>query len=149
MKDWFPVLHRHGLRHRRPESFPEMMEDFWRDPFRSFFVDREEMFPVVDVSESDKEIKVSAELPGMDPKDVSISLDGNRLTLRGEKKFEQEEKKEDYHRIERSYGSFCRVINLPGDVHEDQVKASFKNGVLTVVMPKTEKPVGRTIEIES
>jgi HSP20 family protein len=149
MKDWFPVLHRHGLRHRHPENLPEMMENFWRDPFPFLSFDREESFPVVDVSETDKAITVSAELPGMDPGDVSISLDRNRLTIKGEKKFDQEEKKENFHRVERSYGAFCRVLNLPGEVHEDQVKASFKNGVLTVVMPKTEKAAGRNIEIES
>ena len=149
MKDWFPVLHRHGFRQRRPENLPEMMEDFWHDPFRSFFFGREEAYPVVDMFESDKEITVTAELPGMDPGEVSISLDRNRLTIKGEKKFEQEEKKENFHRIERSYGTFCRVLTLPADVHEDQVRAAYKNGVLTIVMPKTEKALGRTIEIES
>jgi HSP20 family protein len=92
--------------------------------------------PRVDVSETEGEIKIEAEMPGVDEKDVEIVLSDGRLTIKGEKKQEKEEKKKDYHLVERSYGSFARSIGLPFDVDPDQVKASFAKGVLTVTVPK-------------
>ena len=92
---------------------------------------------------------IKAELPGLDPKDVEITIEGETLVLRGEKKFEDEEKKDDYHRIERSYGAFSRVIPLPGKVQEDTVKARFEKGVLTITLPRDVKDAPRTVTIES
>jgi HSP20 family protein len=94
------------------------------------------MAPRVDISETDGEIKVEAELPGVDEKDVEVVLSNGRLTIKGEKKQEKEEKKQDYHLVERSYGSFARSIALPCPADPDQVKASFAKGVLTVAVPK-------------
>jgi HSP20 family protein len=94
------------------------------------------MAPRVDVSETDTELKVEAELPGIDEKDVEVILNDGRLTIKGEKKQEKEEKKKDYHLVERSYGSFARSIALPFEADPDQVKASFAKGVLTVTVPK-------------
>lgn len=96
-------------------------------------------FPEIDVKETEKEMKVHAELPGMEEKDVEVLLDSDSLTIRGEKKHEEEEKGESYYRSERRYGSFCRVIPLTSEVESDKVEAKFKNGVLTVTIPKTEK----------
>jgi HSP20 family protein len=93
--------------------------------------------PKVNVAETEKEIQVTAELPGVEEKDVEVTIDGNALTIKGEKKAEKEEKNKDYHRIERSYGSFQRSFGLPKEVEQDKVEASFKNGVLTVKLPKT------------
>jgi HSP20 family protein len=94
------------------------------------------MAPSIDVSETDSEIKVEAELPGVDQKDVEVVVTDNVLTIKGEKKAEKEEKKKDYHLVERSYGGFARSVTLPFAAEPDKAKASFKNGVLTVTLPK-------------
>lgn len=93
--------------------------------------------PKVDIIEKDKEIVVSAELPGMDEKDIDVSISKNVLTLKGEKKAEKEEKNNGYYRMERSYGAFHRAIPLPGEVETDKIDATFKKGVLTIHVPKT------------
>lgn len=107
--------------------------------------------PRVDVSETDDEIRVSAELPGMDEKDVNVELDEKTLTIRGERKDEREEKDANWYRREQSYGSFHRTVALPAGVEGDKAKAKFKNGVLSVVLPKREeeKRKHKTIEIET
>ncbi len=92
--------------------------------------------PRIDVSETDAEIKIEAELPGVDEKDLEIVLSNGQLTIKGEKKAEKEEKKKDYHLVERSWGSFARSIGLPFEADPGQVKASFAKGVLTVTVPK-------------
>lgn len=108
-------------------------------------------YPKMDVSETDKEFKISAELPGMDEKDIDVSVSNEVLTIKGEKKAEKEEKKPNYYRMERSYGTFQRSIPLPTEVEKDQVQASFKKGVLSIVLPKSEKAVkeNKKIEIKS
>lgn len=94
------------------------------------------MAPRIDVSETESELKIEAELPGIDEKEVEVVLSQGRLTIKGEKKQEKEEKKKDYHLVERSYGSFTRSIPLPFEADADQIKASFAKGVLTVTVPK-------------
>lgn len=108
-------------------------------------------YPKMDVSESDKEFKITAELPGMEEKDIDVSISNEVLTLKGEKKAEKEEKKPNYFRMERSYGTFQRSIPLPAEVDRDKVQASFKKGVLSIVLPKSEKAVkeSKRIEIQS
>jgi HSP20 family protein len=103
--------------------------------------------PQVDVSENEKEIRVSAELPGMDEKDIDVSINRDSLTIRGEKREEKEDKGKDYYRMERSYGSFTRSVPLPVEVDIDKVDAKFKKGVLTVTLPKTAKAVEETKKI--
>lgn len=95
----------------------------------------------MNVSETDKEFRISAELPGVDEKDVDVTLDGDLLTIRGEKKFEQERggDQESYHFVERSYGSFQRSLQLPYAVRSEDVRAEFHNGVLTLTLPKSEQ----------
>lgn len=106
--------------------------------------------PKVDVSETDSEVKVTAELPGMEEKDIDIAVDGDVLTVKGEKKQEKEEKKEESYRLERSYGSFRRDIALPCKVAIDKVKATFAKGVLTVTLPKSpEAAKRRRISLEA
>lgn len=95
--------------------------------------------PRVDAIETGDAFEISAELPGMTEKDIEVSLSGNLLTLKGEKKAEKETKGKDYYRMERSYGSFHRSIPIPAEFVPEKVEASFKNGVLTVTLPKTEK----------
>jgi HSP20 family protein len=91
----------------------------------------------MNVSETDKEIRVTAELPGVSEQDIDVSLDDDVLTIRGEKKFERKDDKENFHFVERSYGTFQRSLRLPFSVNSDQVQASFENGILTVTVPKT------------
>jgi HSP20 family protein len=93
--------------------------------------------PAVDIVERDKEYEVTAELPGMDESNIDVSLSNGMLTLKGEKKEEKEEKKKDYYCSERRYGSFQRSFPLPEGVDADKIDASFKKGVLTLILPKT------------
>jgi len=97
--------------------------------------------PHLDIASTEKEYAISVEVPGVDQKDVKLEIAEGTLTVSGEKKQESEEKNRDYYRIERSYGSFQRVLSLPEDVDEDSIKATFKNGVLKITM--TRKPVSR------
>jgi len=134
---------------RELENLRREMDRLWE----SFFGERalepaETWFPALDVTETKDNIVVKAELPGIDPKDVEISLSGNVLTIKGEKKQEKEEKDENYHLVERRYGSFLRSIKLPVEVQEDKIEASCKNGVLKVVLPKSEKAKKKEIKIK-
>ena len=106
--------------------------------------------PTVDVSEDKDNMIIKAEMPGMKKEDVKISIQDNVLTLKGEKKQEKEEKDKNYHRVERSYGSFCRSFQLPTSVKTDKIKANYRDGVLNITLPKTEevKPKQIPISIE-
>jgi HSP20 family protein len=104
--------------------------------------------PTVDIVEDDKEYLIKAEIPGVDREDVKVSVEEGVLTIQGERKQEKEEKGKRFHRIERSYGTFLRTFSLPEDVAEDKVKAEFKNGVLTVHLPKAEKSKPKAIEVK-
>jgi len=107
--------------------------------------------PSLDVRENDKEVTIKAELPGMDEKDVELLVTENSLTLKGEKKEEKEDKGKDYYHMERSYGSFQRVIPLPEGIDINKVEAKFKKGVLSINLPKLEsaRTKGKKIEIKS
>ncbi|MDH5307285.1 MAG: Hsp20/alpha crystallin family protein [Myxococcales bacterium] len=103
--------------------------------------------PAVDVAEDDKQYSVTVEVPGINKNDVTLEIQDNVLTIRGEKRSEREEKKEQMRYVERSYGSFSRSFTLPSNAKADQVRAAFKDGVLTIEIPKTEEPKARTISI--
>jgi HSP20 family protein len=94
--------------------------------------------PKLDVSETDKEVHVTVELPGLSEKDLDVELVDDRLKIRGEKKDSREVKEHNFHRMERTFGSFERVVSLPAKVQRDGVEATFKDGVLSVVLPKVE-----------
>jgi HSP20 family protein len=104
--------------------------------------------PIVDVFEEKDEIVVKAELPGIEKDNIEVNLTDHTLTIKGEKKKEEEVKEENYYRAERSYGSFLRTLDLPRDVRADQLKASFKNGILEVRMPKTEEAKAKEIKVK-
>lgn len=104
--------------------------------------------PVVDVTETGKEVVVQAELPGMEAKDIDISLNGKVLTLKGERKQVKEDKDKNYHRIERRYGSFSRSIELPADVEADKVEAKYKDGVLKISLTKTKEQSVKKVEVK-
>jgi HSP20 family protein len=105
--------------------------------------------PALDVVENEKEILVTAELPGLKSEDVTVEVDNNVLTVRGVKKSEFEKKDAQYHIWERSYGSFQRMIPLPRTVKADAIEAKIENGVLSVVLPKADEAVGRKIPIKA
>ena len=103
--------------------------------------------PAVDIYEQDGNIVLKAELPGVDPKAVDIRLENNTLTLRGERKLDQEVKEDNYHRVERSYGSFSRSFTLPTVVDQGNIKAEYRDGVLKLTLPKREEAKPRQIQI--
>lgn len=105
------------------------IEPFWRREFST-------SLPAVDISEKEKSFEITAELPGMDQKDIEIRLANGNLIIKGEKKEEKEAKKKGYHLSERHYGSFERVFNLPKSIDSDKIQAQFTKGVLTLILPK-------------
>lgn len=104
--------------------------------------------PRVDVKEDEKALTVTAELPGVDQKDVSVELKDGVLSISGEKKAEKEEKNETYYRVERSYGSFCRSFYLDEKVDAEKIEAKFKDGVLTLTLPKKPEEQPKKIPIQ-
>lgn len=155
IKDLVPRIH------RGRETMPARRGEF--DPFRDFQRQMNRVFddffsdfplatrmgerglatdvftPRVDVSETDKEVRVSAELPGMDEKDITVELDDAAITIRGERKEEKEEKGKNWYTREQSYGAFHRIVPLPTSVNAEKASARFKKGVLTVTVPKREE----------
>jgi len=106
-----------------------------------------EWTPLADITEDDKEYLIKAELPEMRKEEVKVTVENGVLTISGERKFEKEEKKKKYHRVERGYGTFMRTFTLPDDSDPNKVKAEFKNGLLTVHLPKSEKAKPKQIEV--
>ncbi len=136
---------------RELEKMRREMDHLWDYFFEERPGRREEVgqwLPSLDLSETKDEFVVKAEVPGIDPKNIDISLSEGMLTIKGEKKQEKEEKDENYHFVERSYGSFIRSVRLPGQVQEDKVKASYKDGVLKVALPKSEEARKKEIKIK-
>lgn len=133
--DWHPL----GVLRRQINSLfndlPLRKTDF--EPFERFFSGWPSM-PAVDIVEKEKEFAITAELPGLDDKNVEIKLSNGSLIISGEKRDEREEKEKDHYFSERRYGSFKRAFRLPEGVDEDKIEASFDKGVLTVRLPKTE-----------
>ena len=107
-----------------------------------------EFLPALDLAETDNELVVKCEVPGLEPKDIVISLSDGMLTIKGEKKQEREEKEVDYHLVERSYGAFTRSIQLPKEIQGDKINASYKNGILKVTLPKSEEAKKKEIKIK-
>ena len=131
---------------RLEQDMERMFHEFWRRPFLSLW-DQDRSWPgrmlsiqlpAMDVYEEKDELVVKAELPGLSKEDLDVTLTESTLTLKGEKKKEEEVKEKNFYRSERSSGSFVRTIDLPSEVKTDQTKASFKNGVLEIRLPKTE-----------
>ncbi len=137
----------------RWDPFKELLSlrDEFDRVFKEFFVRpervEEEWFPLLDMKEDAENLIVNLEVPGMRKEDIKVTLRGNQLMITGERKFEKEKKDETYHRIERSYGKFQRIITIPVEVDQSKIKATYENGVLTITMPKTEKEKPKEIEI--
>lgn len=112
-------------------------------PFAGTSVDNAAVQPRVDVSEEDDKFEIAAEVPGVDEKDISLTIKDDLLTLKGEKKSERKEEKKNFYMKERSYGSFVRSFRLPDSVKADKVRAKFANGVVTIVLPKDRKSAAK------
>ena len=136
---------------REFEKMRREMDRFWDSFFERRPMKAEEgleFFPSIDLAEKANELVVKCEVPGMDPKDIDISLSDGVLTIRGEKKQEREEKEADYHLVERSYGSFSRSIQLPKEVQSDKISASYKNGILKITLPKSGEAKKKEVRIK-
>ena len=146
---------------RRASRLPSV----WRDPFMAlrqemndlrtrFMGDEDEgwfagsMAPALDLSETDTAIDVRMDLPGIIAKDIDIQVNGNVLTVSGERKEEKEEKGKTFHRVERHYGNFSRSVTLPCTIAESEVAAEYKDGVLTIKLPKTEESKAHKIKVK-
>jgi len=125
-----------------------MFNNFFRGDARDEDSALSSWTPAVDISEHDSEFVVKVEVPGVNKDDVKITLESNILTIRGEKKHEKETKEENYHRVERSYGSFQRSFTLPTTVKSDKIDAVYKDGILTVSLPKAEEAKPKQIEVK-
>src|SRR5262245_14769030 len=140
----------------RPWRFPNM-ERMLDEPFRPFSRSwmnywRPQPFrldaPAIDIYEDKSSLVVKAEIPGLLKDEIDVSVNGNMLTIKGEKRKEEEVKEKNYYRSERSFGSFVRTLELPTDVHGDKVKATFKDGILEVRLPKTEEAEKKEIKVK-
>ncbi len=128
--------------------FDDFFHDFDIAPFGGIEESLGAFSPSIDLTEDDKEFRVTAELPGMDDNDIEIHLSNDALTIKGEKREEKEEKEKDCYYRERSFGSFQRVISLPGEIDPDKAEAKFKKGVLYVTIPKLARAQKETKKIK-
>ena len=135
-----------SLRREVDRLFEDFAGGMWRSPFGRPLFDTESFWrapaamstmPAVDVAETDKAYEITAELPGLDEKNIEVKVADGVLTIRGEKQEEKEENKKDYYLSERSYGSFQRTFQVPSGVDPDKIEANFNKGVLTVTLPKS------------
>ncbi|MGQ9701877.1 MAG: Hsp20/alpha crystallin family protein [bacterium] len=140
MKPWEPF--------RDLVRFSDDFERLYDSMVKKFFVQDMQCWVPVDIAESSGAIEVRAEIPGVNKEDLKVTVEGDMLFISGERKKETETKDKKFHRIERYYGKFSRTINLPYSVEADKVKASYKDGVLTITLPKPESVKTKEIEVE-
>lgn len=133
---WDPFQEMSALQERMNRLFSDVRA---QAPVRGEEIVQGAWIPAVDIFETNEAIVLKAELPGITAQDISVEVKDNTLTLKGEKKFEKEVKEENYHRVERSCGSFQRAFTLPGTIHQEKVKAKFKDGILEITLPKVEE----------
>ena len=144
MRSLMPWTGMVGLKGEMDRLFDRLLEPRWEDvPALG------EWMPSLDLSEAKDAFVVKAEVPGMDPGDIQVALQENLLTIKGEKKQEKVEKDERYHRAERAYGAFTRTVRLPVTVDGSKVDARFKNGILTVTLPKAPGAKGTAIPVKA
>jgi HSP20 family protein len=146
MRSLLPTRRRHDWLARPGWDVFDRFFDDLRLP--QTWAEEKSWMPVFDMSETEKEVVVKAEVPGMNSDDINLTLSDGCLTISGEKKHEEKEEKENYHRTERRYGAFCRNIVLPADVDPDKVDATYKDGVLKITMSKTASSKTKKIEIK-
>lgn len=137
----------------RWDPFKELLSlrDEFDRIFKEYFIRPENVdegwFPMADMKEDSENVVVNVEVPGIKKEDIKVTIRGNQLVVTGERKFEKEKKDETYHRIERSYGKFQRIITIPVEVDQSKIKATYENGILSITLPKTEKEKPKEIEI--
>ncbi len=129
------------------EPFARLFENFFSEAAQGEEVSNRNWVPPVDIQETEEGYRLQAELPGLTKEDIDITLENNVLRLSGERKFERDVKKENFHRVERTYGTFSRAFALPQQVNAEGVQAGFENGVLTILVPKAEQAKPRKISI--
>ena len=130
---------------------PEMgLLDRFFDDFElpDLFDKEKSLMPAFDIAETKKEYTITGEIPGMDVKDLEVTLSDGILTVKGEKKHEKEDKGENYYRVERQYGSFHRSFRLPENVKTEKSKATYKDGILKLTLPKTSVPKAKKVEVK-
>lgn len=138
------------MRYSRPDNdlmskrFSDIMDEFFNDVVSKR---RDNFVPSIDVSETDDKFLIAAELPGMKKDDINISLENGRLSISGERQFEKEEEGKTYHRVETRYGSFNRSFQLPDNVDEESINATYEDGLLNIAINKSENKVKKQIEI--
>ncbi len=142
---WDPFREMSALQERMNRLFSDVRA---QAPVRGEEIVQGAWIPAVDIFETNEAIVLKAELPGITAQDISVEVKDNTLTLKGEKKFEKEVKEENYHRVERSYGSFQRAFTLPGTIHPEKVKAKFKDGILEITLPKVEEAKPKQVKVE-
>lgn len=126
------------------KNFSDILDEFFND---SLNFRRDSFMPSVDISETDKEFEISVELPGMKKDDINVDLQHGRLTISGERKFENEENGKNFHRVESSFGSFSRSFQLPDSIDENSVVAKYEDGILNITIAKSEEKVKKQIKI--
>jgi HSP20 family protein len=143
---WDPFRDLVGLQERMNRMFDESFRGLQRSGNEDWALGGS-WAPAVDIYERDGNIVLQAELPGVDAKEVDIRVENNTLSLRGERKWDNEVKQENYHRVERTYGSFSRSFTLPSVVDQEKIKAEYKDGVLRVTLPKKEEAKPKQISV--
>ncbi len=128
------------------DEMSELFEPIWSDEGDGWGTQM--LAPPIDLSETDATIQARPDLPGVEPKEIDIQVSGNQLTIAGERKEEKEEKGELYHRIERRCGRFSRSVSLPCSVDEDKIDATYRDGVLSITLPKTEAAKAKKIKVK-
>ena len=144
---WDPFKELVDFRRRMDRLFNEVSSSLLRSEWEEPTLLRD-WVPAVDVYEDADKFQIHAELPGMDMKDIDVQVEGNTLTIRGERKLEHEDKRENYHRVERVYGAFQRSFSLPSTVDVDKIEATYDRGVLTITLPKKEETRPKSIQIQ-
>jgi HSP20 family protein len=129
-----------------PAEFESLLDRFLRNGGTEV---AEQYVPVINIAETDKQFEVTADLPGVRPEDVKVELHENELSISGERKSDVEEEGKSFHRIERRYGGFRRSVMLPAAVDREHIDAAFKNGVLTVTIPKSVEVMPKKIEVRA
>ncbi|MEX0607797.1 MAG: Hsp20/alpha crystallin family protein [Balneolaceae bacterium] len=136
------------IKYNRPSTelkgFSDLIDEFFND---SMNYRRDNFMPSVDISETETEFQISAELPGMKKEDIKIDLEGGRLVISGERKLENEKDGKNFHRVESRYGQFSRAFYLPDSIDEDSINATYKDGMLNITIKKSEDKVKKQIEI--
>jgi HSP20 family protein len=138
---WEPFRNVNSLQ----EQFSRLFDTSF--PGRSSESDLTTWAPAVDIQETENELMLKADLPGIEEKDIDVRIENNTLTIRGERKFEKQVNEDNYLRVERSYGSFSRSFSLPNTINTEAINAEYKNGVLTVQMPKRAESKPKQVKV--